>query len=73
MKCVWQSEEVSDKDRANFNMACLLHLAGFVERGDSAGALAYVRYVRSMLRLIDFVQADSVPEMCPQMNTAQSR
>jgi len=44
---------VGDKERADCNFACLLHLVGMVERGDVAGAKSYAEYVRAMGRMIE--------------------
>lgn len=50
--------EISDKVRADCNMACLLHLVGCVERGEIESARGYAEYVRSMLRLAKLAEKD---------------
>ena len=46
-------EEPSDKERADCNMACLMHMIEMVEKGDVDGVSSYVKYVRGVLKLIE--------------------
>ena len=42
--------------QARCNLACLLHLVGLVEQGETEEALSYSAYVRAMLRLAEFTK-----------------